>query len=508
MSPRPILLAALFTAAVAVAQDRPAEDTLFTDPAQAAQAPASPDRPAEAALFGEAPDAPDAGATRAAAPDGPAKPLSRDEAQFTGSAATNKFYSREEKEDPLKVGGMLYLRAVGSAAEGNHVSQVGLSAPSLMDGYLDARPSERVRGMVLARLQYDPTLVPGASPLPLPAGATPAANPSIGLDQLWVRFDIARTVFVTAGKQHVKWGASRFWNPTDFLTPERKDPLAPFDARLGATMLKVHVPWEAKGWNFYGIGLLDNAGPANTLGKLGGAARAEVVVGSTEVGADAVYVGGRRPRYGVDLSSALGPIDVYGEVAFRSGADFQVWTLTHEVDWTNPLSAIGAFESKSLTGVQAQASGGLNTTVNYTDKNALTLGVEYFYNPMGVDTRALYPWLLYQNQFQPFYLGQHYAAVYALAAGLPGDLTNVTLSFVTIGNLTDRSFLSRLDAFIRVLSYLSVEAYGSAHYGERGGEFRFALDVPALNLGPGLSSAAIHVPAPMFEIGAGLRVSL
>ena len=44
-------------------------------------------------------------------------------------------------------------------------------------------------------------------------------------------------------------------------------------------MLKLHVPWEAKGWNFYGVAMLDNAGPASTLGRIGGAVVHHVAVG-------------------------------------------------------------------------------------------------------------------------------------------------------------------------------------------------------------------------------------
>ncbi|MHB8874718.1 MAG: hypothetical protein ACYC8T_13600 [Myxococcaceae bacterium] len=508
---RALWLAALLATGVAAAQDRPGEAELFGAPEPADGG----ERPSEDALFGSA----DGGATPrpenpmleadkpGLAPEsGATLPRSRDEEQLSGPAATSRFETGEEKEDPLKVGGMLYLRTAALVSEGDSIGEVGLSSPNLMDAYFDARPSDRVRGMLLARLQYDPTLAPGEAPSPLADPDAPVpANPSVALDQLWIRFDIAHHVFVTAGKQHVKWGASRFWNPTDFLTPQKRNPLDPFDARLGATMLKVHVPWEERGWNFYAIGLLDNAGPANTLGELGGAVRAEVVLGQTEVGAEGVFVGGQRPRVGIDLSSAVGPVDVYGEVALRDGADFQAWTPNGEVNWNNPLSNI---QLRKLSGLQAQASGGLTYTFNYTDQNALTVGAEYFYNPVGVSSRALYPWLIFQNQFVPFYVGQHYVAVYALAAGLPGNLTNVTLSLSNVGNLSDRSFLSRADAFIRVLSFLSVELFAAGHYGATGGEFKFALDLPQINIPGSAPIGPIQVPPPIFELGAGLRVSL
>ncbi len=501
---------------------RPSEDSIFGAP----QAPATrgPETPSSAPDAGSA--APDVLQGRATGADRPgedsmfgAKPREADQLQPHGSddsrsaqqesglsaGAKDQFETEEAKYDPLKVGGTLYLRTTAAGAEGRSAGQTAFSAPSLMDGYFDARPSDRVRGMMLARLRYDPTFDASAGGLPSASGATASApaNPSVALDQLWLRFDIARTVFITAGKQHVKWGASRFWNPTDFLTPERRDPLAPFDVRLGATMVKLHLPWEAKGWNFYALGLLDNAGPANQLGKIGGAARAEVVFGHTEVGLDAVAVKGRRPRYGLDISSALGPVDVYGEAALRSGADFHLWRASE--DAAQPFGF--SFEPYTLEGAQVQASGGANITVNYTEQNAVTIGAEYFYNPAGTHTPQLYPWLIFQNQYQPFYAGQHYAAIYALAASLPGSWNKVGLSLSNLANLSDLSFLTRVDSFIRVLSYLNVELYGAVHYGTRGGEFRFAFESPALTLG-GQAIAPVSIPAPTFELGAGLRVSL
>ncbi len=64
---------------------------------------------------------------------------------------------------------------------------------------------------------------------------------------MWLNFDILHTAFVTAGKQHVRWGTARFWAPTDYLHLQPRNPLLPFDARTGTTMLKVEVPWEELG---------------------------------------------------------------------------------------------------------------------------------------------------------------------------------------------------------------------------------------------------------------------
>lgn len=499
-------LTALLVGSLGLAQERPSEADLFgAPPAPSTQEPTclptpdrpcAPDRPREDELFGAPPGT---------SSEGPATP-----AEQAASPTQTLFDTEASRDDPLKIGGTFYLRSVATVRAGDTVDAVGLSTPSLVDGYFDARPSDRVRGLVLARMRYDPTFdasqATGLGALPRADGVLSArSNPSIDLDQLWLRFDVARTVFVTAGKQHVKWGTSRFWNPTDFLSPERKDPLAVFDARLGANMLKLHLPWEERGWNFYAIGLIDHTGPANALGKLGVASRAEVVLGTTEIGADAVLVRGRRPRYGLDISSALGPLDVYAEAAIRSGADVTLWRTTGAIDFSQPLGA--QFESFHPEGPVVQVSGGATYSFNYTENNAATVGVEYFFNPAGTEDPALYPWLIFQNQFQPFYAGRHYAAVYAIAMALPGSLEDVGVSVSNLGNLSDLSFVSRVDTFIRVLSYLNVEFYGAVHYGRRGGEFRFALDLPPLEV-MGQSVPPLAVPPPSFEMGVGLRISL
>src|SRR5205814_5769402 len=123
-------------------------------------------------------------------------------------------------ENPLQIGGQLYLRMQSTAYGGQWPQDWSLSAPSLLDLYLDARPNPRVRAFVLGRMSYDPTL-----PLSTPTintgmttmvsgGALSAGNPtgfstfSTGrgpntlLDQMWIRFDMDQKVFVTAGKQH------------------------------------------------------------------------------------------------------------------------------------------------------------------------------------------------------------------------------------------------------------------------------------------------------------------
>ena len=83
----------------------------------------------------------------------------------------------------------------------------------------------------------------------------------------------------------------------------------------------------------------------------------------------------------------------------------------------------------------------------------------------------------------------------------------MTFSLTNLGNLSDKSFITRVDFTIRVLSYLQVEAYADTHYGARGGELRLGFDTPAGTLG-GQPIPAISLPAPTFDLGVGLRMSI
>jgi hypothetical protein len=515
----PLTLALLLAPALALAQDRPSEGDLFGAPPpqeKPAEAPPAQAKPPEAQ---------------------PAEPL---RPTLEGEPGAEGRLGREagEKENPLQLGGLLYLRSNLAAREHTAPADWTFNAPSLTDVYLDARPTDRVRGFVLGRMFFDPTLTGNAATfVPTPGntgssggsgtangGAVQAAtiqNPQVLLDQLWLRFDVEQTAFVTAGRQHVKWGVGRFWNPTDYLHPVRRDPLAVFDARTGTTMLRVHVPWEKRGWNFYAVAvaepLVQQATPlvaglaaqprqtvaSNSLGALGAGGRAELVVGAWELGLDGVAQRGVRPRFGIDLSGGLWELDVRGELALRTGSD--VAQFERVAPAAAPFPAI-PFAQRQPSGVRPMAVGGADWSHKYSDEDAFTVGVEYFYDANGYDDAAAYPLLLAAGSFTPFYLGRHYAGAY-LVLPRPGSWNLHTFTVSAIANLSDRSGVTRLDWSYTLLTYLTLEAYLQGHLGRTGGEFRFALD-PSLFRAAGQSVPANVTGAPVADVGVNLRVAL
>lgn len=422
---------------------------------------------------------------------GPAQ--TRDERVLSGDVMTQSTIEDRlaEKQDPLAIGGLMYLRMQYDVREEGDPEEFALRAPNLLDVYLDARPNDRVRGFARGRLNYDYTVDEDATN---PLTGEPQQKTSVALDQLWLKFDIARAVFVTAGKQRIKWGSGRFWNPTDFLNNERLDPLSvtTFDERLGVTLLKAHIPVEALGWNFYAIATLDEASSPQDVG---GALRGEFLVGLTEIALSGAVRRNNPYRLGADLSTGLGPFDLHVEGAVFYGDERPFYRGDFEFPATFPEEY--SREDEWIP----QVSGGAEVGIRYSDEDTMYLGAEYFYNGAGYDDATLYPWLIAQGRFTPFYLGRHYAGAYSLLPG-PGQWDDTSFVLSGFGNLSDRSFLVRFDYNVTVLTYLSFNAFSSVAFGENG-EFNFGLELPAIGEFPGVDLAQ-----PLFDVGVGLRISI
>jgi hypothetical protein len=559
----PALLAGLLMPGAAHAQaqgePRPSEADLFGAPAEkpAEPAPAPPKgEPSEGTPPPDGTLPPPPARTeekRSEEPSAPGHPTappaaeaaaSRDEAILGDPAASTRLSDEVAPEDPLRIGGQFYLRAQSTAGRSQSPDEWSFSSPTLLDAYLDARPNERVRGFVLGRMQFDPSLpeegqaggagsaaagapleasgsTMGTAPLSSLFGA-PTRGPRVALDQLWLRFDLGRRVFVTAGKQHVRWGTGRFWTPTDYLHFRRRNPLDVFDARTGTTMLKLHLPWEERGWNLYGYAVTEGADATSTVGRVSAGGRAEIVLGTTELAAGALVRKGSKPKLGFDASTGLGPFDLYGELALRYGSEID--RVTYDPDATiapgRPFGELDRaaqearlreiartfYPARRRSGLEPQVVGGLTYQQKYNDNDVFTVGAEYFYNALGYASPLVYPGLIIPRDpplAEPatfFYLGRHYGALF-LNVPAPYSWNYTTFTLSTLGNLSDRSFITRFDYSLLLLTHLRFEAFVAVRYGEESGEFRLG----ARNFGP--------VPLPardaaLLDLGVALRVAL
>jgi hypothetical protein len=157
------VVAALALSLTALAQRRPEEDALFGG---AQDAGTQTSRPSEGSMFG-----PPDGGTAAQTPR-----------ELDTTPSSDAFATGRVKENPLSIGGLFYLRGFLSVAQDQPFNQSRVSLPTLVDVYLDARPTDRLRAFVLGRMTYDPFLsaTVGATPLPgIPATSrTRCSSPS------------------------------------------------------------------------------------------------------------------------------------------------------------------------------------------------------------------------------------------------------------------------------------------------------------------------------------------
>ena len=416
------------------------------------------------------------------------------------------------EEDTLEMGGSLYFQLSGVIPRTQNLNDYAIQAPGNLDLYLDARPNDRLRGFAKGRVLWNPSATDGDTPSTF---GTSQKRTDALLDELWMRFDAARTVFFTVGQAHVRWGATRIWNPVDVVQPSRKDPLAFYDLRTGVPQVKMHIPVESLGWNFYLLGLLDLV---DTARKAGGAIRSELVFGTVEMGLTGAMRYGMDPKTGVDISAGIGDVDLTGEC----GLSFA--RRTPEV----------------------QVSSGLEYTVPIFDEDSLILGTEFFYNPGGYnnledavldtlgfsDSEVELATQYFQNrdagdldaanlspesqealdkysqslqQLEPFYIGKLYGGALIMLPR-PGTWNDTSFTLLTLSNLSDLSALSRFDVSYQALTYLQVQTYISGFWGRPG----------ELQPGPGawgeieslLAPLVTIPPRQLLQLGLNLRMSL
>jgi hypothetical protein len=293
-------------------------------------------------------------------------------------------------------------------------------------------------------------------------------------------------------------------------------------------MIKVHVPWEAQGWNFYAYGLTEGVDATPTASSVAGAARAEMVWSSAELGLGGVAQRGHKPKLAADLSAGIWDLDFYGEVGLRFAQDIDRVHYDHCIppsSLTLGTLPTGAIDQTALaqffgpavdqlypvvpaSGVRPQATGGVSYARKYAANDVFTMGAEYFYNGLGYGDTSVYPGLILphsQALREPatfFYLGRHYAAVFATAPA-PYSWDNTTFTLSNLANLSDRSGITRLDYSLILLTHLRFEAFAAVHWGNNHGEFRFGTDT--VNLG------GLVIPSRnpgLFDLGVGLRASI
>jgi hypothetical protein len=490
------------------------------------------EREREADIFGEPPPPEPTAAPRPE--DSPRRmPIVAGDEVYLGERAGGGLLDRlrgrlADRDDVLTIGGQLLLQLQYSVLEEGEPGDFALRSPNFLDLFVDVRPSDRVRAFAQARVQHDFTLSGDQPPID---GLTLATSNLPGfsidetqvlLDQLWLKLDAAQRVFFTVGRQRLRWGSGRFFNPTDFVNRQRQVPLALFDQRLGVGLVKIHVPFEAKGANLYGLVDLEDA---STLRRIGGALRGEVVIGPAEVAMTAAYRDGTGLRGGLDVSAGIWRLDVRSEVSVTW--DDESPYFEGELDLSDPANPVLPTQVDRSRELLVEAMVGADTTFRLAeDGDQLIVGFEYYFNQRGYPNADLYPFLiaapLIDQQaidsgqtppfgglpalFNPFQVGRHYLAGFASLLG-PGRWNDSTFALSAIGNLSDRSVVLRFDYAQVILTFLSLRVFVNGYAGDPG-VFKLGFDLPAALLpgAPPDDSGVVTVVAPLFDVGAALTL--
>jgi len=129
----------------------------------------------------------------------------------------------------------------------------------------------------------------------------PDSGATFKLSELFIDANYKKRFYVRIGKQVLQWGRCYFFNPTDLINVEKKSFLLKLGAREGAFGMRVHVPFGTFA-NLYGF--VDTRGAVQP-DQMAGAAKAEVLIGGTEM---AIGFWNRRkavPVYSFDISATL-----------------------------------------------------------------------------------------------------------------------------------------------------------------------------------------------------------
>lgn len=372
--------------------------------------------------------------------------------------------------------------------------QFDVSPPAEVDGILNITPpGGTMRGYLLGRLLFDPFVEPPDNPL------------QAILDQLWLRWEAADWLYLTVGRQHMKWGQGSIFRPTDFLRKVNPTPLEKYDLRPGIDMFRVQIPVKPINQTLYGLAFVDTFGEGENRLRKGAAFRVEQAFTAGEFAASAVFVDQRKPRYGFDINFGLGPFDVYGEVAMLHDPDSQRWARQSDgsfapVTYKPPQPSWWTFDSIGFPAFRA--SGGALTRLRAFDVFEVWLRAEGMYNQLGYDDHSTLTWINYTGDYEPLYFSKYYGLFQMNVTKRSSYEPQVSVA--ALANLVDRSGIVRFDFGFYPMLSSQLGAFLEIPFGRRGGELRFVPD-PSVSIDPDvltLDTSAIR----LFRFGISGRL--
>jgi hypothetical protein len=376
-----------------------------------------------------------------------------DDISLDQALAEDKGITQEQKDfslrDKTEIGGSIFSDFYYSTYSDKSFNNNVFTNTNLGYVYLDSKLPEDVRFFLKGKFVYTPTSEGELSPV---TGET-YEKLSADLDEAKIMFNTYNSVFFTLGKQKVKYGAAKFWNPTDFLNQTMKNPFYDYDRRTGLPLVKIHVPINSS--NFYLIGDLDDA---RNIDQVSYVVRYELPLEASEFSISTRAKKDAATKLGFDLSTALYEIDVYAEASVSKGSDKIFYTQagtpymdTKKAYWT--------------------VSAGMSYEMPFLDADSITFSLEYYYNGEGYKDPSMYGVLWLKKAYVPLNTAKQYA-MFMVYAPNPGSWNDTNISVFNIANLTDSSAITRAELMYLFTKDLSIGFNITGHYGKSSGEFR------------------------------------
>ena len=346
-------------------------------------------------------------------------------------------------EENTQIGGTLSTEADAYLQKNTPLDQDVVSNPNILFLYLDSKLENDSRVFARIRTFYDPTGISSGNPTassytnPYGFGNGTSDNLSTQLQELRISTNLNHEVFFTIGRQKVKYGAAKFFNPTDFLNSQLYDFFLPSDERTGVDMVKMQIPSGTS--NLYVAGLTGNPTYGNPAG---GYFREEVgydslgFLESGEISLSGYLPKGQPGRAGFDISQGVGDLDVYFEGA--AGQD-----TTGK--WQGGYSTGAGWETR------------------YADQQTQTITFE------GEFADFPYP-MINPETFVTTYTSKP-LGVFSIDLASPFRWTDITFAETNLYDFNGQSGYSRLDTVCQFTNRISGRVYVSAPWGSTGGTF-------------------------------------
>jgi roadblock/LC7 domain-containing protein len=356
------------------------------------------------------------------------------------------------------------------------LSGVGFPSRVVANGLFDVRLVKGAKAFVDLEAAYVPVASYDMARSTGMSGAD--SGTVVNIPEFFIDANYHKKVYVRVGKQVLQWGSCFLWNPTDFVNVERKTFLQKMGHREGTYGLRLHIPYKTL-FNFYSF--LD-ANDAATADALAAAAKAEVLVGRTEMSLSMRVKKNMKPMFGFDCSTQLFTVQIAGEVSMRNGEDMNTLdlndtTITDMGDTWIPRASVNLMKFFPVGGVA----------------DRLTISTEFYYNHAGyapnvfsggvIDYSRILNTLLAKantkndtTTVMGLYEANSYSKYYGMfSASLSRFIvSDMTYTCSVIGNFSQASYMLSTGIDYRSLQNFLFSFYLNAFLGKKNTEYTFS----------------------------------